>query len=40
VAEALEAGDRAQLGVQVAHLAAALDRASATLTGDGRGTRE
>ena len=39
VAEALEAGDRAQLGVQVAHLAAALDRASATLNGEGRGTR-
>jgi len=39
VAEALEAGDRAQLGVQVAHLAAALDRASAVLNGEGRGTR-
>ena len=40
VAEALEAGDRTQLGVQVAHLAAALDRASAVLNGEGRGTRD
>ena len=39
VAEALEAGDRTRLGVQVAHLVAALDRASALLHGDGRGTR-
>jgi N-acetylated-alpha-linked acidic dipeptidase len=40
VAEALDTGDRAQLGVQVAHLVAALDRAAAVLNGDGRGTRE
>jgi N-acetylated-alpha-linked acidic dipeptidase len=39
VAEALDAGDRAQLGVQVAHLVAALDRAAVMLNGDGRGTR-
>jgi N-acetylated-alpha-linked acidic dipeptidase len=40
VAEAIEAGDRTQLGAQVANLAAALDRASALLNGEGRGTRD
>jgi N-acetylated-alpha-linked acidic dipeptidase len=34
VAEALEAGDRRQIAVQVAHLVAALDRAAATLSED------
>ena len=37
--EALDAGDRKQVAVQVAQLVTALDRAAAVLHGEGRGTR-
>jgi N-acetylated-alpha-linked acidic dipeptidase len=39
VQEALDARDRKQLAVQVAHLVAALERAAAVLDGEGRATR-
>ena len=39
VSEALDAGDRKQVAVQVAQLVSALDRAAAVLHGEGRGTR-
>jgi N-acetylated-alpha-linked acidic dipeptidase len=39
VAEAIDARDRTQIGVQVAHLVAALDRAAALLDPEGRGTK-
>jgi len=39
VSEALDAGDRKQVAAQVAHLVAALDRAAAVLSTEGRGTR-